>query len=85
MIKSSKIFERLAIDCPENIEELHNILKAKNIYLWKKGTIESHCELEGKNESIWASFVNRLETEDIDQVLTYKADFEDLIEWMKRA
>lgn len=85
MLKVSQIFEKLAIDCPNEVNNLHEILRGKQIYLWKKGTIETHCELEGKNESIWSAFVNRLNTEGVNDVLNHKADFEDLLTWMKTA
>lgn len=44
----------------ENINNLHEKLKAQNIWIWKKGDIESHLNLSGKNESAWAAFTHQL-------------------------
>jgi hypothetical protein len=52
-----------------NIDNLKTKLQTHNIWIWKKGTIEKHLDLNGKSESIWASFINNIETNGIELIL----------------
>ena len=52
-----------------NISSIASKFKARNIWIWKKGTIENHLNLSGKTEAIWAAFANSLENNSIENVL----------------
>jgi predicted ATP-dependent endonuclease of OLD family len=67
-----------------HIQNLHNKLKAQNIWLWRRGSIEAHLGLQGKTEQIWARFVKKLT--DSDDVHHSIPDFEEvqrLVAWIK--
>lgn len=67
------------------INSLHSKLRAKNIWLWKKGAIEAHLGLRAKNESEWARFKASVENPEIGIQNTCD-DFEgvhELIEWLE--
>ncbi|MEG0107743.1 MAG: hypothetical protein RR705_02685, partial [Lachnospiraceae bacterium] len=53
----------------QNIINISTVMQAKNIWIWKKGTIENHLNLTGKNESVWAKFCNDLEQNDLQTLL----------------
>lgn len=53
----------------QNITNICNTLRAQNIWVWRKGTIENHLNLPGKTEAIWANFSNNLDTTDLNILL----------------
>lgn len=64
-----------------NILSPHNKLKEKNIWLWTKGAIEAHLEIEGKNISHWSKFkedveINGIESRCSDQM------FNSFLNWI---
>lgn len=59
----------------EVIQELHERLKTKGYWLWKKGAIEQHLSLATKTTGDWISFKMRLKNEPATQVLD---DYENL-------
>lgn len=66
-----------------NLASLKAKMKSVNIYVWIKGTIEDHLGGIPKNETGWANFNARLETEDLNVILP--ADYieiADLITWL---
>ena len=67
----------------ENIENLKTKLQDKNIWIWKKGTIEDHLDIQGKNETGWARFVQSVENDDIETVLPDDhQDIKTCINWL---
>lgn len=67
----------------QNIENICNKMKAQNIWVWSKGTIENHLNLPGKNEAIWATFMNALETSDIRTLLPNDfQEIENCMDWL---
>ena len=52
-----------------NLTSLKAKLQAAGIYVWTKGTIEDHLGGIPKNETGWANFNARLETEDLNVIL----------------
>lgn len=62
------------------IEKLHNELKLKNIWLWKKGAIEPHLNLPAKNEAAWAIFIQQVEQNGMAQITD--SDFIEMLEWI---
>lgn len=66
-----------------NINNLHDKLRRNNIWLWKKWTIEKHLWLNGKNEQIWADFVNRIKTTEApENTITDYTSINDCINWL---
>jgi len=61
---------------------LHNKLKALNIWVWKKGAIEDHLGIEGKSEAIWANFTDRCKRGILNEVITDHDEVVTCIEWM---
>jgi len=53
----------------QNILNIKEKLQAKNIWVWKKGTIEKHLNINGKTEQVWARFSNDIETNGIEATL----------------
>ena len=45
-----------------NINNLKEKLLDKGIWIWTKGAIEKHLDINGKNEAIWASLKEKIET-----------------------
>jgi hypothetical protein len=37
--------------------------------MWKKGTIETHLNLAGKKEAVWAKFLDDLDNSDLPTLL----------------
>ncbi|MEC5395860.1 ATP-dependent nuclease [Bergeyella sp. RCAD1439] len=67
----------------QNIENICLKMRAHNIWVWKKGTIEKHLNLSGKNEAIWANFCNNLETSNLQTLLPNDyEEIEDCINWL---
>lgn len=85
MLTVNKAFEEMARDADAipAIERLHQELKEKNIWLWKKGAIEVNCGLEGKKEIHWANLVNALKESDYKDVLPEWEEIENLVNWIK--
>jgi putative ATP-dependent endonuclease of OLD family len=85
MLSVNNAFEEMAKeeDAIPAIERLHEVLKASNIWLWKKGAIEVHCGLEGKKEIDWANLVNALKENDYKDVLPEWEEVERLVNWIK--
>ncbi|MES2486406.1 MAG: AAA family ATPase [Bacteroidota bacterium] len=52
-----------------NIENIKQKMLLHNIWIWKKGTIENHLDLQGKDEAIWASFNLDLQSNAIEVIL----------------
>lgn len=77
-ISAAEGFSILAqsINVKQNIENICIKMKAHNIWVWCKGTIEDHLNLPGKNEAIWAMFMNELETSDLQTMLPN--DFQEI-------
>ncbi|MGE6104814.1 ATP-dependent nuclease [Aeromonas veronii] len=67
------------------INSLHDRLLEKNIWLWKRGAIESHLGLRSKNENEWARFKSCIDNTDIG-IKNSCADFNSvdaLIKWLR--
>ncbi|HHF2938145.1 TPA: AAA family ATPase [Vibrio diabolicus] len=67
------------------INSLHDKLRDRNIWLWKKGAIEAHLGLRAKNENEWARFKTDAENPDVG-IQNACHDFDSvqqLIEWLE--
>lgn len=68
-------------DVQTEITNLHDILKSHNIWLWKKGAIEEHLNIQGKTELIWSSFKNNVEQNGFETVVQ-DMDVIEMLEWI---
>lgn len=81
----AQAFELLAQETAiqANIESVKNKMQNAGIYVWTKGTIESHLGGISKNEMGWASFNARLETENLDVILPNDhTEIANLVTWL---
>lgn len=66
-----------------NLASLKAKMQAANIYVWTKGTIEDHLGGIPKNETGWANFNTRLDTEDLNVILpSDHQEITDLVTWL---
>jgi putative ATP-dependent endonuclease of the OLD family len=66
-----------------NLVSLKAKMKAVGIYVWTKGTIEDHLGGIPKNESGWANFNARLDTEDLNVIIPNDhTEITDLVTWI---
>lgn len=66
-----------------NLVSLKAKMQAAGIYVWIKGTIEDHLGGIPKNETGWANFNARLDTEDLNVILPNDhQEITDLVTWL---
>ncbi|WP_339787485.1 AAA family ATPase [uncultured Imperialibacter sp.] len=66
-----------------NLVSLKAKMQAAGIYVWTKGTIEDHLGGIPKNETGWANFNARLESEELDSILPNDhTEITDLVTWL---
>lgn len=66
-----------------NLVSLKAKMQAAGIYVWTKGTIEDHLGGISKNETGWANFNARLDTEDLNVILPNDhQEIIDLVTWL---
>jgi len=85
IVKPAKAYELLAMeqDAINSIESVHQKLKLKNIWVWRKGAIEAHIGLTAKNERAWATLKNDIEQNGLEQVCPDHQSILDLVEWLR--
>lgn len=85
IVRASEAFAILAKedDMLGVIEEIHEKLKDKNIWIWKKGDFEQHLNLSSKNEETWERFLNDLEEKGITELEVEHNDLVNVCEWIK--
>lgn len=66
-----------------NLVSLKAKMQTAGIYVWTKGTIEDHLGGIPKNETGWANFNARLDTEDLNVILPNDhQEITDLVTWL---
>lgn len=66
-----------------NLAALKAKMQTAGIYVWTKGTIEDHLGGIPKNETGWANFNARLDTEDLNVILPNDhQEITDLVTWL---
>lgn len=66
-----------------NIQNLKTKLIANGIWIWTKGAIEKHLNIQGKNEQVWASLRNEIETNGLEATLPNDhQEVSDCINWL---
>ncbi|MFG1501103.1 AAA family ATPase [Halobacteriovorax sp. XZX-3] len=83
-ISAAAAYEWLATTAVQEVENLHNELKAKNIWLWKKGTIETHLKLAEKNNLEWSKFKSRIEGTSLD-IECRDECLHSLLDWLRNS
>ncbi|EHY78646.1 ATP-dependent OLD family endonuclease [Stutzerimonas stutzeri ATCC 14405 = CCUG 16156] len=85
VVTASEAFCLLAkeADAVQHIQSLHNQLQAHGIWLWTQGAIESHLNLAGKNEAVWAQFKSEVEADGIEACCHDFASINALVHWIK--
>lgn len=83
IISTSAAYSLMAAeaDAIQPIEDLHGMLLKQNIWLWKKGAIESHLGLSEKNEFEWAKFQIKLEGQGLEQSCPDHVAISSMVTW----
>lgn len=67
-----------------HVKNLHDKLKEKGIWLWKKGAIEAHLGLSGKTTLVWARFVKEIsEANDVSAIIPDFEEVQSLVAWIR--
>lgn len=76
--------ELIAADPESNepILDLHNMLREHDIWLWRKGAIEAHFGIDGKNEAARSAFLSRLSVEKPDAVIKDLEGVREFFAWI---
>ncbi|NIF83528.1 AAA family ATPase [Comamonas sp. Tr-654] len=83
-VSASDAFEMVAKD-PNAVTHIHNIhqkLKAKGIWVWTVGAIETPLGLKGKTEKSWAEFKQRASTDGLESVCADYASISAMTAWI---
>ncbi len=80
---SEKPFSLLAqeLEAKNAIENIHNLFKSKNVWVWKQGTIENILELSDKNVKTHSQFKTNMNNKDIEDFPFYD-ELRELVEWL---
>ncbi len=65
------------------ISRLHDKLKEKNIWLWKKGAIEDHLGIDAKGESAWAKCVQDIQQQGCEKTIKDYPGLVALLDWIE--
>jgi putative ATP-dependent endonuclease of the OLD family len=84
VVRASEAFALLAMepDAATPIANLHINLLTQNVWLWKRGAIETHMGLTKKDEREWARFQTQLEASGLRAACPDYLDIEDMIAWI---
>ena len=84
-VTAAKAFEILARETSAipHIENLHNKLKSKNIWLWKTGAIEVPLGLKAKDESAWTQFQVNASTNGLQNTCAEHAAIAEMAAWIE--
>jgi len=67
----------------QNIQNIYEKMLLRNIWIWKKGTIENHLGNISKNEAGWAAFNQRLEIDPLNVILPNNfQEITDFVQWI---
>jgi predicted ATP-dependent endonuclease of OLD family len=76
---------RLLLTKPEAVDainEIHELLKAQNIWMWKRGEIEQHLGIGGKTPLEWSRFVVGIKERDPAEVISDYDGVVELCSWL---
>lgn len=66
----------------EYLTNIHNKLKDKKIWLWKKGAIEDHLGIDKTGEGAWAECAQNIQQHGCNKVIADYSSVENLINWI---
>lgn len=66
----------------DNIVRIHNKLKEKYVWLWKKGTFEDHLGIDRKGESAWAQCAQDIQQNGCEKAIADYSGIEELVNWL---
>jgi predicted ATP-dependent endonuclease of OLD family len=69
-------------DIKENIVRIHNKLRDKNVWLWKKGAFEDHLGIDKRGESAWAECAQNIQQNGCEQAITDYLGIVELLNWI---
>jgi putative ATP-dependent endonuclease of OLD family len=69
-------------DAALNINNLHEKLKLQKVWVWRKGSIEQHLGISGKNESAWAIFCGQLDSATVENTIADHAGVISCMNWL---
>lgn len=84
-LEPNQAYEQLAKH-PEakcHIEALHRKMKNKDIWLWRKGTMESHLGIPGKGEDYWFDYITKLSDEGFETVVEDTTGVVEFFDWIE--
>jgi hypothetical protein len=81
---SEKPFTVLALedDAKELIQEIHELFKSKNVWVWKDGDIEKVLGLNNKEIETHSRFSTHIKENDITQ-LDFYDELRSLVDWLR--
>lgn len=85
VVTAARAFELLAQTngAQVHINGLHDSLKARNIWLWKKGAIEAHIGTASKDERAWAQFKHEVNVNGLQATCSDYSSIQELIAWLR--
>ncbi len=83
-IKPEAAFALMAQDprAITHINNLHELYKSHNIWVWKEGAVEKYLGITAKKMSTWSSFCDRLEREPYQDVIAENIKVLECINWL---
>ncbi|WP_205713164.1 hypothetical protein [Escherichia sp. E2562] len=66
----------------EFLSSLAAKLRNANIWIWLNGSIENHLGLTEKNESVWADFKTKADTQPLSDICADFESIEALVDWI---
>ena len=81
--KAAAAYEALAADSrvSADIDSICEELKNANVWVWRKGAIESHLGISSKNSKAWAGLLDQIEKNGIDSSTKDAAALKNCIAW----
>lgn len=69
-------------EAEQPLRSIHLKLRRRGIWVWRFGAIEEHLGLEGKNEKVWSSFIEKIKTKEPEMFIPHYEDLETLCQWI---
>lgn len=85
VVPAARAFELLSEepDAIPHIDSLHDKMKQRGVWLWKKGAIEAHIGTSSKDERAWASFKRDVTENGLQATCPEYRSIEALIHWIR--
>jgi putative ATP-dependent endonuclease of OLD family len=85
-MSAAKSFEYLAADTEATpyIQAIHERLLTQGVWIWKRGTIETHLGLSGKTPSCRMRFLGEFRSEQYQKSLPDYEGVKAMLNWVRR-